>query len=130
MSRMSREEFVGYRATQITYCGCVSDSGNRSPLLVSKLLKLLDPLDLKQAIAKVRNTDTSLHDQLLGIQAYYPGGCGHEINYVDWANAERTWTEVKRKLHHFAEQKGEQVLVPPQISSPLLREARGFTQHS
>jgi hypothetical protein len=123
MSRMSHEEFVGYCVTLITHCRCVLDSGNPSPLLVYNLLKFLDPLDLKQAIATMRNSDTSLHPKLLGIQAYHSGGCGHEGDHVNWAGAERTWKEVKRELRLFAEQQGEQVLVPTEDAIPLLREA-------
>lgn len=125
MSRMSHEEFVGYCVNLITTCRCVLEQGKRSPQRVSWLLsRFLDPLDLRQAITELRDKDPVMHDKILGIQVRHTGGYSHEGDYVNWEGAERTWTEVKRKLHLFAEQKGGQVVDPPQISIPLLREAR------
>ncbi len=54
------------------------------------------------------------------------------IIWADWQRGwqklvtprpEQMWTEVKRQLRLFAEQKGEQELVPAEDAIPLLREA-------
>ena len=112
MSKMSDEELVRFCHNEITHCRCVLEEGKRSPKRVCWLLdRFLNTLDLREAIAELRDKDPAMHSKILVIRAHYTGGHIYGGDSVDWERAEQAWTEIKRKLREFAEQRGKQKLV-------------------